>query len=428
MMASLALLVTLAGLGVSYLFVRERFSAGAALFATIAIAAGSMVAWQITSPAPWPAALALAAGAILALAASQLAGSGSPARRFAIAVVLGGAAAAPWLGTPVRWSSPAIADVLWSSRGGVLATSPMIVFALAGLAWLGRLRDAHGRARAAAGLALFALVTLFVAARRTWWIDAAPGPLPYITLVPYLAAGAAAGFDALAAFVARRPGRAVGAVLALLVLWNIGLVGLGQRGDYRLGEPQSFAALDAAEARTWHGWIGHPPSYPGNLISALWNGVSPARIDLLSANRLLPGGAAEGSLDVGTNDDWFIGAGWHARELEGDRSFRWATSEASLDLPLDHRADLTLLLTLRPFDLPPDSPQRLEISMNGHQQPPVVLASGWQDVRINIPRAAWRTGVNRLILKFAAQRRPSDAGNGGDTRWLAAAVDKVSVF
>jgi hypothetical protein len=215
-----------------------------------------------------------------------------------------------------------------------------------------------------------------------WWIDAAPGPLPFITLVPYFAAGTAAAFDALAAFVARRPGRAVAQCWRCWSSGTIGLVALGQRGDYRLGEPQSFAALDAAEARTWHGWIGHPPSYPGNLIAAAWNGVSPARVDLLSANRLLAGGAAEGSLDVGTNDDWFIGGGWHARELEGDRSFRWATSEASLDLPLDHRADLTLMLTLRPFDLPPDSPQRLEISVNGHPQPAVVLTSGWQDVQL----------------------------------------------
>jgi hypothetical protein len=82
MMTTLAFLVTLAGLGVSYLFVRERFSTSTALLATVAVAAGSMVAWQIAGHAAWPAAMALAAGAVLAFAASRLVGSGPPARRF----------------------------------------------------------------------------------------------------------------------------------------------------------------------------------------------------------------------------------------------------------------------------------------------------------------------------------------------------------
>jgi hypothetical protein len=39
----------------------------------------------------------------------------------------------------------------------------------------------------------------------------------------------------------------------------------------------------------------------------------------------------------------------------------------------------------------------------------------------------WRGGVNRVVLQFAGATRPADAGMGGDTRPLAAAVDYLRV-
>ena len=43
---------------------------------------------------------------------------------------------------------------------------------------------------------------------------------------------------------------------------------------------------------------------------------------------------------------------------------------------------------------------------------------------MTVPRAAWRSGVNHLELRFAYDARPSDAGIP-DGRSLAASVDAI---
>jgi hypothetical protein len=46
-------------------------------------------------------------------------------------------------------------------------------------------------------------------------------------------------------------------------------------------------------------------------------------------------------------------------------------------------------------------------------------------VRWDVSGAYWRSGVNRLLLRFGYEVRPSEVAGGGDTRLLAAAVDEI---
>ena len=105
-------------------------------------------------------------------------------------------------------------------------------------------------------------------------------------------------------------------------------------------------------------------------------------------------------------------------------SFRWAMQQAFIALPLDHAADLLVQIDVRPYQPPNRPPQQLTLVVNGAPQAPVTLGSGWQAVRIAVPRAAWRSGVNHLELRFAYEARPSAAGIP-EGRVFAASVDVI---
>jgi hypothetical protein len=203
-------------------------------------------------------------------------------------------------------------------------------------------------------------------------------------------------------------------------------MGVAHHGDYHLGEPASFGDVGAAQARVLHGWIGHPASAPANLAYALANGVHPSAYDLLAAGRLLGGGVDTGEIDIGERDGPFVGEGWHGAERDGGRSFRWATRSATIEAPLDHPADLVVRVVVRPYQPPKAPPQRLTLIVNDAAQAPMTLAAGWRAATVTVPRAAWRSGVNHLELRFAYDAKPSEAGIA-DGRSLAASVDAIQV-
>jgi hypothetical protein len=111
-------------------------------------------------------------------------------------------------------------DVLVSERGGVLAWHPLMALGLIGLIALAR-ASRRLRPLAVAGLAGFALQVWLIACWSMWWGGASFGNRFFISALPWLAFG-------LSGFVS--PGRAARArgvafvVLALLIVWNMGLL------------------------------------------------------------------------------------------------------------------------------------------------------------------------------------------------------------
>jgi hypothetical protein len=312
--------------------------------------------------------------------------------------------------------------VLWSSRSGLLATSPAVYLGVLG--WMALWRV--DRALATAGLVLLAVTAVLVSARAAWWTGAWPSPPAFLALTPYVVCGMAAAIDAAASFAVRRPTAVAGAFLSTLVLWNVTLTKAAHDGALNLGEPASFGDVGAAQARALHGWIGHPASAPANVAFALANGVRPGDYDILAPNRLLAGDETSGRLDIGTGDAAFVGEGWHAAEQDGGTSFRWATRSALVDVPLARPADLVVQVDARPYQPPKAPAQQLTLIVNGVPHGPVTLASGWHPAIVTVPRAAWRSGVNHLELRFAYDARPSDAGIP-DGRALSASIDAIAL-
>ncbi len=421
----IAILLSLAGAVVCYLLARERFDRVTSAIATAGICLGSGVAWHASGSDDPVAAVRFAGGAVVAYAwvRTSRARPGRGRWLHAAIGVAGGLVAALFRSEPQALTGTlAVADVLWSSRGGLLATSPAVYLSIIGLVRL--LRD--DRVLAASGLTLVALTTLFVSAHSYWWGSAWPAPAPFVALTPYFVCGAAAAVDAVARAVVRRPGLAAAALLAPLVLWNLTLMQAATSGSFHLGDPVSFGDLGAAQARALHRWIGHPPAIPANLTFGLVNGVHPSAYDLLASSRLLAPGEPEGTIDIGERDGPFVGHGWHGPERDGPRSFRWATRSVTIAAPIDRPADTFVDVLARPYQPPDRPPQQLTLVVNGSAHAPVTLASGWQPATFRVAAAAWRRGVNELELRFAYDAKPAAAGLP-DGRSLAASIDAITV-
>jgi hypothetical protein len=133
-----------------------------------------------------------------------------------------------------------------------------------------------------------------------------------------------------------------------------------------------------------------------------------------------------GRIDVGGDDRAFLLTGWFTPEREGGLSFRWATQQAALTLPIVFAADLDLQVRLRAFALPGAPAQTVTIETGAARFGPVPVGTEWQTIVVAVPRAAWRAGPNQVVLRFSFVGRPSSLG-GGDARDLSAAVDFVRV-
>jgi hypothetical protein len=165
-----------------------------------------------------------------------------------------------------------------------------------------------------------------------------------------------------------------------------------------------------------------------NLAYSARYGVGPWRYDVLGPGRFLGDPSRQyGRIDIGTTDAPYVWSGWHGREEEGSTTFRWASQEATVLVPLDRAATLRVQLRLQPLGYPGSPPQHVTLRVNGREQPQAAVGPGWSTVEMTVDERQWRAGVNRVGLRFAWAARPVDVGLGGDARDLSAQVDYVRV-
>jgi len=328
------------------------------------------------------------------------------------------------LGPQIRWAHPQIADILWSSRNGLLSWSPILYLAAIGLIRFAVTQPGVG----VPALISVAAMTYFNAAIQDWWGSDGFGGRRFDGIIPMLCLGAAAFVTYAAGVTRRHPLRVLTVGGSLLIVWNLTLMSAANEGVFRIGTTVSYGDTFAAQGRVFHRWFGNPFSYPASLLFALRNGVRPATYDLLRTNRFMSDPLRPyGRIDIGADDAWLLEDGWHGIEHDGATTFRWAASPAVVMIPLDHAAALTVQLRLHSFGFPNAPPQMLTLNANGHVFGPVQVHDGWETLEFATDRDTWRSGVNRLRLEFAWAHAPSAVGLGGDTRPLAAAIDYIRV-
>ena len=107
---------------------------------------------------------------------------------------------------------------------------------------------------------------------------------------------------------------------------------------------------------------------------------------------------------------WLLEDGWHAAEREGPVTFRWAASPATVLIPLDHAAPLTVQVRLQAFTYPGATPQTIALTVNGRTFGPVPVPDRWETLE-------FATGIDALARKgqprAARFRARAHAGRGG---------------
>lgn len=324
----------------------------------------------------------------------------------------------------ILWWDSHWAEVLWSSRNGLLAMSPVLYIGLLGLLLLWR-RD---RLASLGAIAAFSAMVVLNGAVQDWWGGAAYGGRRFDGTLPLLVLGTALALERGALWVSHNSKAVVGLAGLALVIWNFTLMEAALGGTLQMGAPNAWGAVASRQATSLHRWFGHPFSFPATVVFALRNGVSPAEADYFWSQRFLADPELQyGRIELGVDDDLAVRQGWHQPERDGATTFRWASRDAALRLSLDHAATLRVQVRTRAFSWPGAPPQTVALIVNGTQGPPVSVPQAWTTAEILVPQAQWKSGVNDLRLTFARATRPSDLGISADPRALSAAVDYLRV-
>jgi hypothetical protein len=321
------------------------------------------------------------------------------------------------------WWNPQIVLTLWSSRNGLFATSPMAYLAAIGLVvWAFRNRRFGWPA-----LAVFCLAVYVNASVEDWWGGAAYSARRFDGTIPLFVLGLSASIEALKDWLARRPLAAVVALLGALVVWNVTAMATAVAGRFGGSAPQSFTDLAVDQARTLNRWIGHPFSYPANLIYALREGVAPFRYDYFAFPMIGDPAQPYGRIDIGMHDEAYLGDGWYQADVLPDgTTARWSSATAAVLLPLHHPSPLIVQLRVKPFSYP-GAGLNLGVRINGRSFGPFALTAEWQRVDFPTDASVWTAGVNRVQLIWLGAAVPAQVGMGSDDRELGGATDYVRI-
>ena len=321
------------------------------------------------------------------------------------------------------WSSPDIVGMLWSSRNGLFATSPVTYLAAIGLVVWALRRSTT----AWLSLGVFCMAVYVNASVADWWGGSAFSARRFDGSIVLLVLGLAAGIEALRVWTARHPLAPAVVLAAALGLWNLTAINAALDGHFGGSGPQSFSDLAVDQARTLHRWFGHPFSYPASLVYALREGVAPARYDWFAFPFLGDPERQYGRVDVGREGSVYLGDGWYSAEVLPDgTTARWTSGTGELLLPLAHPAPLTVQLRLRAFSYPGSSPQ-LILRVNGHGFGPIPVGGDWQRLDVQTDAPAWKAGVNHVQLVWPMAAAPAAVRAGGDRRELGGMVDWLRI-
>lgn len=309
-----------------------------------------------------------------------------------------------------EWS---LLQQLFSPHHGLISSSPVLLFAFAGLLPLYR-RD---RSLVISLWIVLAAQILVTGTSAGWSGGSSFGARRFISCALPFAFGLAGAID----LARRRPLVPVTLLLGGLAAVNLALVDEARRGSLTLSDAVPFTRMiDSLSSRT-----GNPFALPGSAYLAWRWDVPLAFLDRLPARKF-----AQLRIDVGREqDEQFLVGAWLDRERDGGGAFRW-TSGQEVGLFAWLRAPAyQLRFTAEPFVYPGAPQQTVEVRAGDISIGTVELARGRASYEIDIPTGAIHEGGwLRLYFQFAYAAAPETVLESADARMLAVRFDVIELL
>ena len=134
-------------------------------------------------------------------------------------------------------------------------------------------------------------------------------------------------------------------------------------------------------------------------------------------------------IDIGRDDEPYLGAGWGMREKEGESDFRWSLGrESSLFFVVEDLAPLKLTLRVKPLLSARFPEKRVKVFLNKKMIATFTLKEEhFSSVSLSIPEKLVRKGVNELSFSSYPIFSPKEMWGRDDSRPLALAFDWVRI-
>jgi hypothetical protein len=354
----------------------------------------TLTRWQGAVLGLLPAALAVAQLRQKAVRPSWIAGAGGAALlAFTPQMVVWKVLFGRWLTRPpgtalVDWSSPHLADVLFSAERGFFVWTPLMLAGTLGLSLLWRSMPTF----TVASLAVVAATAWVNGGVRDWEGSDAFAARRFDLAVPFVAWGLAALSRALTGALRRRPWAAVAAVLAAIALWNVGFIRLYR--SRRFTDAAPFERLAGAQVRELYRLLDAGAARVGPRARAFVYRVMVGEYFYYNVN-------PSGTIDVGALDSPWLADGWSgADRREGWPAFRWALyPRACVRVPLEGPRALRSFIRVRAPARIQD--QSMRILCNGVPVAAVPVGREWEDIAFTLPAEHLVPGENAVCFEFS---------------------------
>lgn len=316
----------------------------------------------------------------------------------------------------LRWNSPFMLELLFSSRHGLYAWSPVVYLSTIG--WLAFFK--REKFLASTGLVAFLLMTYVNSVVSDWWAGWGFGMRRYDGLVVFFALGLAAFLHIIKKRSLKSSVIEALCIFVFFTGYNLFLVDKYLEHKLHPGAPVAFNRLLGLSDTGIYKYTGYPFSFPANMFFSLKYGISPARYDSLAGgyiddpyfygNTILLGqgegapGSPPGQLSPPPGQagpspaDALLGQGWSKPVSYLGSGCRIIASAATVYVPVRTVTDFELeLRCANPKTLPVD----LVIDINGHRVASVRPKAEWQIFKFKLSKDNLKLGINILDFRLS---------------------------
>lgn len=287
----------------------------------------------------------------------------------------------------LRWSTPFISEVLFSSRHGLFSWSPVVYIAAIG--WL----KFYNRDKVMfyAGSAAFLLMLYVNSIVLDWWAGWSFGMRRFDGFILIFAIGASSLFSLAEKIKPKLTLALMCAVLIFFTGFNINLMNYLNR-IFRAGDPVSFREVLGLGKHSFYESTGYPFSFPANTIFALKYGEPASRYDTL-VGAYIDDPPFQGKTIEMSKPNPFLKSGWSLPRGYDGIHWRVMEKHASVYAPLLSPMDLSMIFHAKAITSPEN---HLSIYLNDSKIGSFQLQPSWCFYSLKLPKSLLRPRINEI--------------------------------